>query len=163
MKRVFIFGLAAFFVFLVSGNAICQDEAAASDIISAQGPVQAQDEAGALDVKEPETQWIYGEVVNLDPQNKAILIKTLDYETDQEKEIAVTVDEKTSFENIKSLDEIKPNDTVSVDYVAAGENKNVAKNISLERLDAQQVPLDAGQAEAAPALKSDVPEEVVIP
>lgn len=85
---------------------------------------------------EADTQWAWGEVTNLDNLAKTLTLKYFDYETDQEKELVLAVDEKTAYENIKSFDEIKVKDTLSVDYAAGPENKNVAKNISLERPDA---------------------------
>lgn len=101
---------------------------------------------------EPETQWVWGEVVNMDPQNKMILVKYLDYETDQEKKISITVDDKTTYENIKSIDEIKPLDALSIDYIVSPEGKNVAKNISLEK------PENAPKAQPE-ATEESVPKE----
>jgi len=81
----------------------------------------------------PDTQWVWGEVSTLDTQNKAILVKYFDYETDQEKEININIDDKTTYENIKSMDELKPKDTVSIDYIVSPDGKNIAKNISIEK------------------------------
>ena len=81
---------------------------------------------------EPNTQWVWGGVVNLDAQNKTLSLKYLDYETDQEKEITIMVDSLTSYENFKSLDEIQPKDTLSIDYILS-DGKNIAKSISLEK------------------------------
>ncbi len=82
---------------------------------------------------EPEMQWVWGEVVTLDTQNKTVLVKYLDYETDQEREISINIDEKTTYENIKSIDELKPKDAVSIDYIISPDGNNVAKNISFEK------------------------------
>lgn len=82
---------------------------------------------------EPETQWIWGEVVSLDLQKNELVVKYLDYETDEEKEIAIAVDDKTTYENVKSLTEIVPKDTLSIDYIVSAEGKNIAKNISVEQ------------------------------
>jgi hypothetical protein len=81
----------------------------------------------------PEVQWLWGEVVSVDPAQNAFVVKYLDYETDQEKEITIAVDEKTAFENIRSLDEIKPQDTLSVDYIVVAAGTHIAKNISVEK------------------------------
>jgi hypothetical protein len=78
------------------------------------------------------TQWAWGEVVNADAQNKTITIKYLDYEADQEKELSLVVDDSTTFDNVKSFEEIKPKDNLSIDYVTT-EGKNIAKSISLEK------------------------------
>ncbi|MFA5350779.1 MAG: hypothetical protein WC357_05570 [Candidatus Omnitrophota bacterium] len=84
---------------------------------------------------ENDTQWIWGEVTSLDSAGKIVTLKYLDYETDQEKDIILTVDEKTTFENIGSFDEIKVKDTLSIDYVVGSDGKNVAKNIGRESPD----------------------------
>lgn len=82
---------------------------------------------------EPETQWIWGDVVSVDTTAQKILVKYLDYETDTEKEINIDVDDKTNYENVKSVDEIKPQDILSIDYIINPDGRNIAKNISVER------------------------------
>ena len=104
-----------------------QQETASMQTPVTQTPVMAQPQT------EPETLWIWGEVVTVDPAVKTITIKYLDYETDQEKNMVIGIDEKTTYENIKSIDEIKPKDTLSIDYIAGTDSKNTAKNISLEK------------------------------
>jgi hypothetical protein len=99
---------------------------------------------------EPETQWVWGEVVNLDTENKVMVVKYLDYETDQEKEISIGVDDKTTYENVKSLDEVKPQDAVSIDYTLSPDGKNIAKNISLEKPETQPVPAPGNTGIANP-------------
>lgn len=96
----------------------------------------------------PNTQWVWGEVTSVDAPGKAVTLKYLDYETDQEKELLLTADESTVYENIKSLDEIKPKDNLSVDYTPEN-GKNMAKSINLERPDDSEAA--AGQAEPVPA------------
>lgn len=81
----------------------------------------------------PETQWVWGQVISVDRLNGAITLKYLDYETDQEKQIAIQVDDKTTYENVKSLGEINAGNTLSIDYIASPEGKNIAKNVSLEK------------------------------
>ncbi len=82
---------------------------------------------------EAQMQWIWGEVVKLDSPNKAVSVKYLDYETDQEKEMCLSIDDKTTYENIKSIDDIKAKDVVSIDYMPAADGKNMARNISVEK------------------------------
>jgi len=82
-------------------------------------------------VAEPEVQWLWGEVVSVDTNAKQMTVKYLDYETDTEKEMNIKADDKTTYENVKSLDEIKVQDTLSIDYIVA-DGKNIAKNISVE-------------------------------
>lgn len=89
---------------------------------------------------EQEVQWVWGEIVSVDTQNKTILLKYLDYETETEKEMSFNVDDKTTYENIKNIDELKPKDTVSIDYVISSDGKNIAKNVSVERPESQEIP-----------------------
>jgi len=99
-----------------------------------------------------DVQWLWGDVVSVDIPNKSFVVKYLDYDTDIEKEISINVDEQTAFENIKSLEEINPKDTVSIDYVVSADGKNIAKNISVEKVE------DEG---ALPAPETEViPEKV---
>lgn len=78
------------------------------------------------------TQWVWGEVTAVDALAKTITLKYLDYETDQEKEIVLTVDDSTAYDNVKSLEEIQLKDNLSVDYISK-DGKNIAKSISLEK------------------------------
>lgn len=153
-KRFLIVGMTAFLIF--AGAKVVFSQEQADTVVETQNTI-VEGSAVAQD-KEPEMQWIYGDVINLDPHNKIIMVKTLDYETDQEKEIAIAIDEKTTFENIKSLDEIRPNDTVSIDYIVTADGKNLARNISLETSEAQVIPETIGveqqQMQTAPATES---------
>ncbi|MFA5275432.1 MAG: hypothetical protein WC417_00870 [Candidatus Omnitrophota bacterium] len=108
-----------------------------------------QNPATILPPSESETQWVWGEVVSVDSAVKSLTVKYLDYETDQEKDMVIGTDEKTTYENIKSLDEIKPKDTLSIDYTAGAEGKNTAKNISLEKPELPVVPQETPMAETS--------------
>jgi hypothetical protein len=107
-KRFYILGLVVFFIFLIDSLLFSQEE--------------------------EKFQWIWGEVTNIDTAKKLINIKYLDYETDTEKEASFVIDEKTNFEGVNSLEEIKVKDTVSIDYIIE-QDKNIARNISVERLE----------------------------
>jgi len=134
-RKLFLaLGITAFLIFISAGMIFAQESSA-----------PAETSAGTQ--SEPETQWVWGEIGSVDAQNKAFSVKYLDYETDQEKEMLLGVDEKTTYENIKSLEEVKPNDTVSIDYIVSPEGKNIAKNISVEK--AESIPVPA--QEPAPA------------
>jgi len=100
--------------------------------------------AGLAD--EPETQWLWGDVSSVDVQNNQFTAKYRDYEgTDELKEIVISVDERTAYENVKALLDIKPNDAVSIDYKAMPDGRNIAKLISVEKA--------AEQAATPPAVK----------
>jgi hypothetical protein len=82
---------------------------------------------------EAEVQWLWGEVLMVNSKDKTIQIKYVDYDSDTEKEIIITADPQTTYENVKSLEQIQPQDTVSVDYVVGKDGSNLAKNISVEK------------------------------
>ena len=110
-------------------------------------------------VKETDMQWAWGEVTNLDSQANTVTLKFLDYETDQEKELVLAVDEKTTFENIKDFSELKLKDTLSIDYTVEADNKNIAKNISFEKPDVSSADLPKTTVSdlAQPIVKSEIP------
>jgi hypothetical protein len=115
--------IPVFFVFMSLGLILAQEQAAQprEDI-----------EVGPDIQNEPDIFWAWGEIVTLDPLTKSFTIRYLNYETDQEKEIVIATDDNTTYENIKSIDELKPKDTVSVDYVVSSEGRNIATNVGLE-------------------------------
>ena len=121
-----------------------------------------------------ETQWVWGEIVTVDAKNKSVLVKYLDYETDQEKEISITTDDKTTFEGVVNTEEIKPSDTVSIDYIIGADGKNVATNVSVEKPQTQEIsqqetapqdlgpvlsPPEAEESESVPETESQTEEE----
>lgn len=109
--------------------------------------------------KETDMQWAWGEVTNLDNQANTVTLKFLDYETDQEKELVLAVDEKTTFENIKDFSELKLKDTLSIDYVIEADNKNIAKNISFEKPDVSSADLPKTTVSdlVQPTVESEIP------
>ncbi|MDD4894440.1 MAG: hypothetical protein PHW54_03905 [Candidatus Omnitrophica bacterium] len=129
-KIILFLGIMFSFILINAGFGFCQDE-----------------EGGAPPVQEayvePEMQWLWGETVSVDTAARKILIKYLDYETDTEKEITIDVNDKTTFENINSMDGIKPADILSIDYVSGPDGKNTARNISVEKPEsAETLPRD---------------------
>jgi hypothetical protein len=86
------------------------------------------------DIKpETEIQWLWGDVVSVDIPKGEITVKYLDYDADEEKEAVINIDEKTYFDNAKSIEDIKVQDTVSVDYKTGSDGRSIAKNISVEK------------------------------
>ena len=98
---------------------------------------------------EPQVQWLWGEVVSVDIKSRALLVRCLDYETDSEKEMNMAVDDTTTYENVGSINDIKAQETVSIDYIVGSGGKAIAKNISLEK------------PEPSPATKADISEGVL--
>ena len=118
-------------ILAVAGFAFSEDQTADSNALPVSAPVATaavpQDNSDSVN-----TQWVWGEVTNVDAQNKSFGLKYLDYETDQEKEMTINTDYSTNYDNAKALDEIQPKDNVSVDYIVK-DGKNIAKAIGLER------------------------------
>ncbi len=145
---------------------------AENSVVSSADPIVSITPPQAPLQNENDTQWTWGEVVNLDGADKTITLKYLDYETDQEKDIVLIVDEKTTFENIKSFDEIKVKDTLSIDYMIGLDGKNIAKNVGLESPDASAAvpaqavenikPVDTQEAVVQPAVNPEVAAETNI-
>jgi hypothetical protein len=81
----------------------------------------------------PDVQWLWGEAVSVDTAKGEVVVKYLDYETEEEKQVTIATDDKTTFENVNSLAQIKTADTLSIDYAVDKDGKNLAKNISVEK------------------------------
>jgi hypothetical protein len=153
-KTTFIFISLFCLLFVSCGWAIAQEQ-------DLPGPIN---EEGAV---ESDILWLWGEVASIDTQNNALAVKYFDYETDQEKEMSVIADNKTIFENIKAFGELKPQDTVSIDYIGAPGGKNIAKNISVERPEVISEPQASPQQTSAslgmPAPQPDASQVQPIP
>lgn len=131
IDRVLITAVTAVFFFLCG---VCQAEEQSQDMKTIEN--QAIADSGLKEV-----QWLWGEVVSSDAFKKQITVKYLDYETDSEKEILLSANDKTSYENIKEISELKAQDIVSVDYVSEADGNNTVVNISVEKLeDDQNIP-----------------------
>jgi len=118
------------------------------------GQEQNQPEQGGVTSEmqsEPEIQWAWGEVLSVDTQKNEFTVKYLDYETDQEKEMTISVDEKTTYENVKSLNEIKPLDTAGIDYIITPEGRNIARNVSIENPESAKPEGQGAETLAPPA------------
>lgn len=125
-QRGFLLFALLSFVFIGAGLALGQEQPAK--------------EPADTDATINESQWVWGEVLSLDAQAKTLQVKYLDYETDQEKEMTVVTNETTTYENVESLSQIKPSDTVSIDYTIGLDGRVVAKNISVEKPEPEDNP-----------------------
>lgn len=95
---------------------------------------QESNQTPALKNANDEVEWLWGEIVSLNAAEKSFLVKYVDYDSDTEKEMAIYTDDKTVFENVKDLNEIKAQDTVSVDYLMNAD-KAFAKSISVVKVE----------------------------
>jgi len=160
-KTVFVLGII---ISLVIVSASFAQDAAVQDAGQAVAPAEAVSPVAVAPSGPPsdsEMQWLWAEAVTVDIEKKEILVRYQDYDTDEEKEMTIAVDDKTGFENVKSLAQIQAQDTLSIDYKVTANGKNTAKNISVEK--AQDVGIEAAvqaapatAAEKAPAATSDI-------
>ena len=107
---------------------------------------KAQAAAVSAPANEKKTEWVWGEVVSVDPAGKQIVIKHLDYESYEEVQTTLIINEKTLFENVTDLTGIKAGDHITVDYNVEGKN-NIADLVVVEK------------GEAAPAPEASVKEK----
>jgi hypothetical protein len=93
-----------------------------------------QTEAAKEPEKTPEKalEWVWGEVIEVAPEKKEIIIKHLDYETYEEVQMALVVTDKTSFENASQLKDIRLKDHVTVDYYVK-DGANICEFIVIEK------------------------------
>lgn len=146
-RSCLVFAALITLVFIAHGLALAQESGALDTQAQPQASQGSTAQGGAIPVPvaaSTDTQWVYGEVVTKDTQNKGLIVKYLDYESGQEKDMEISTDEKTTYENVKSLDEVNPQDAVSVDYIISSNGKNVAKNISVEKMDPAMMPSAGG-------------------
>ena len=87
----------------------------------------AQEKSGCLSEK-----WLLGDVIALDLESSQLIVSYLDHNTNQQKEITLSVDEETRYENINSLQDVKVDDAVFIEYKISPEGKAIALNISIE-------------------------------
>lgn len=127
MKAKLFFALVPvfFLLFLNSQSGFAQN--------SDSQETQVKDESAAAGLEETETKWLWGNVVSVDKGNNEIVLKTMDYDTDTEKEIKIKVDDKTVYEEVDSLGAVKPDDILSIDYIVSPEGENIASVVILEK------------------------------
>ena len=95
--------------------------------------------------------WVWGEVKNVDYISSKFSILYMDYQTDDEKELVLTVNQDTKFEGINDFNSLKVGDTVGIDYFFDA-NNNIAKNISVEKL---EEPSEVSSPEASSSIQPD--------
>lgn len=78
--------------------------------------------------------WAWGDVLFIDKDGGQFVVNYLDYDKLIKTDIVLFVDEKTIFENAHGLDRIEIDDNVSVDYIITDSDKNIARLITVERI-----------------------------
>jgi hypothetical protein len=132
----------------VLGTAACLALALVAVAFSQDMPGQSSDDIEVFS----DVQWLWGEAVSVDTEKGEILVRYMDYDNEEEREITVTVDEETAYENVESFAKIKPQDTLSIDYIIAPDAKCLAKLISFEK--AESLEDSGGQGHSV----EDLPE-----
>ena len=105
-------------------------------------------EAGAVGEN---VSWVWGEVKNVDYSSSNFTILYMDYQTDDEKELTLAVNQDTKFEGISDFNSLKAGDTAGIDYLT-DIDKNIAKNISVEKL---EEPSEVSSPEASSSIQPD--------
>lgn len=95
-----------------------------------------------------ETKWVWAEVTGVDAVNNQIVVKYLDYDTDEEKSLAIVTDNATRFENAEGIKSVAVGDNVGVDYILNDKGQALAKSIALEK--AESMPKAAPEAAMQP-------------
>jgi len=128
INRFKLFILFLIVSFLAVPLAVCQEGAEDVIIEEEQGVAGEQD-------------WLWGEVLSVYNQDNQIKLKVLDEESLEEKEVLVYVDKETIFDNADSLLDIKPTDSLSIDYIITGDGKNIARRITVEKAQEEDLSL----------------------
>ncbi len=96
-----------------------------------------------------ETKWVWAEVTGVDAVNNQIVVKYLDYDTDEEKSLTIVIDSATRFENAEGIKSVSAGDNVGVDYILNDKGQALAKSIALEK--AESMPKASPEASTEPA------------
>ncbi len=100
------------------------------------GQVFSQEEAETFEESESSTQeWVLGDVTALDVEGNQLTLSYIDYDAYEDKEMTISVDAVTNYENADSLQSIEVGDIVSVGYVISPQGKATALNVCLEKFE----------------------------
>ena len=141
-NKVFVFGL-------VSGLFL----SLASLVLAQEKPeIPAQDAPVAPALDEENVSWVWGEVKAIDPALSTVTVVYMDYQSDEEKDLFLSVNSGTKFEGAADINSLKVGDTAGIDYEIR-DGKNIAKNISVEKLEA--IPEAASSEQPVPVATAD--------
>lgn len=119
--------------------------------------IPAQDVPAVGSQGEENISWVWGEVKSVDLALSTATVIYMDYQTDEEKDLALEVNTQTKFEGVENLGALKVGDTAGIDY-AVTDGKNIARNISVEKIEA--APEAVEEPAAGPAAEPAVPPAV---
>jgi len=100
------------------------------------------------------SDWLWGEVISVDAAANALSVKHLDYETADWVAKTVNVDDKTVFQGVSALADIKAGANVTVEYTQK-DGRSVADVIEVSPKEAES-PSSAPQEEGSVVLKQDL-------
>jgi len=143
MKKVIM--LAMILGFAVLGIAYAQE--AAAPVAAPIAPATA-----------PDAQEAYGEVASINASAASITITEYDYEKDEDVNKTYTVDKTATFENVKSLGEIKVGDWVALTLKPQKDGANIATSVYVERYDIGEEAAPVAPVTQAPAVVTPAPE-----
>ena len=82
-----------------------------------------------------DAQEAYGEVVSVDVNAGTLAITEYDYEKDEDVNNTYTIDKAATYENVKSLAEVKAGDWVALTLKPGEGSANIATSVYVERYD----------------------------
>ncbi len=161
LRRAWVSGIIFSISFVFASCLLAQEaeqETAPAGIVANAENVESVISAAPAEAKT--TEWVWGEVVSVDTENKQIVLKHLDYDTYEEVQTTLKVGDKTLFENVAALGEIKAGNHLTADFkIAAG--SNIADLIVVEK-DVQEESVAPETAVASEAVVSPEPAPEVI-
>ncbi len=110
--------------------------------------IPEQDVPAAVSSEEENISWVWGEVKSVDPALSTATVIYMDYQTDEEKDLVLEVNTQTKFEGVDGLSLLKAGDTAGIDYSVI-DGKNIARNISVEKIEALPEAVDEPVTEPA--------------
>lgn len=117
--------------------------------------------ASAAAPEEEPSEWLWGEVVSIDPGAGMVIVKHLDYETYEEIQTTLKADDKTLFENAGALADIKAGDHLTIDYTVQDGVKVASLIVVQKDRDVSQEPAAVQKPAGTPALPQEAPPEGV--
>jgi len=82
-----------------------------------------------------DAQEAYGEVVSVDVNAGTLIITEYDYEKDEDINNTYAIDKAATYENVKSLAEVKAGDWVALTLKPGAGSMNIAISVYVERYD----------------------------
>lgn len=107
-----------------------------------------------------ETQEAYGEVVSVDANACVITITEYDYEKDEDVNKTYKIDKAATYENVKSLAEVKTGDWVALALKPQKDNTSLVTSVYVERYDLGE---EIAPVETAPAAPAEPPAKSIEP